>query len=105
VGRNYEELSLDDRCEIASFKPRDDQPADRCSLDRAPSTISREIGRNRGKIAYKASFAQEQTQARRWTGSRQELEFVLRRAVKERLARGGRPSRSPAGWRVRPAAR
>src|SRR5947207_12343823 len=103
MGRKYQQLSLENRCEIARLQ------ADGCSirqiaaaLDRAPSTISREVKRNRGRhIGYKPSYAQEQTQARRWAGSRLEREPDLRRDVLERLASGwspraGRwPARSP----------
>ena len=81
MGRKYQQLSLENRCEIARLQ------ADGCSirqiaaaLDRAPSTISREVKRNRGRhIGYKPSYAQEQTQARRWAGSRLEREPELRR--------------------------
>ena len=41
------------------------------ALDRAPSSISREIKRNCGnKIGDKPAYADEQTAARRWTGSK-----------------------------------
>src|SRR6059058_2767891 len=91
--RKYQQLSLENRCEIARLQ------ADGCSirqiaaaLDRAPSTISREAKRNRGRhIGYKPSYAQEQTQARRWAGSRLEHEPELRRDVLERLASGWSP--------------
>jgi transposase, IS30 family len=92
MGRSYEQLSLEDRYEIARLQ------AEGCSirqiaanLDRSPSTIAREIRRNRAAQAYKPAFAQEQTQARRWTGSRLEREPVLRRAVLKRLAAGWSP--------------
>ena len=93
MGRKYQQLSLENRCEIARLQ------ADGCSirqiaaaLDRAPSTISREVKRNRGRhIGYKPSYAQEQTQARRWAGSRLEREPNLRRDVLERLASGWSP--------------
>jgi len=92
MGGSYEQLSLEERCEIARLQ------AEGCSirqiaanLDRAPSTIAREIKRNRAAQSYKPVFAQEQTQARRWTGSRLEREPVLRRAVLERLAQGWSP--------------
>src|SRR5712692_5020158 len=102
MGRKYKQLSLEYRCEIARLQ------ANGCSvgqiataLDRAPSTISREVRRNRGRqVGYKPSYAHEQTQARRWSGSRLDREPDLRRAVLERLARGwppeqvaGRPKR------------
>jgi len=93
MGRKYEQLSLDDRCEIARLQ------ANGCSLrqiaaalDRSPSTIAREVKRNRGRvIGYKATYAQEQTRARRWSGCRLERDPDLRRAVLERLARGWSP--------------
>src|SRR6266496_1396701 len=93
MGRKYQQQSLENRCEIARLQ------ADGCSirqiaaaLDRAPSTISREVKRNRGRhIGYKPSYAQEQTQARRWAGSRLEREPDLRRDVLERLASGWSP--------------
>jgi len=92
MGRKYEQLSLEDRCEIAQL-----QAAGRsvrqiaAALDRAPSTISREIRRNRSKLAYKPGSAQERTQARRWSGSRLEHDPDLRRTVLERLRRGWSP--------------
>jgi IS30 family transposase len=92
MGRHYEQLSLDDRCEIAQLQVAGHSVRQiAAALDRAPSTIAREIRRNRGKLSYKASSAQERTQARRWKGSRLEREPVLRRAVEERLARGWSP--------------
>ncbi len=93
MGRKYEQLSLDERCEIARLR------ADGCSLrqiatalDRSPSSISREVRRNSGRaIGYKPTYAQEQTQARRWSGCRLDHDPDLRRAVFERLARGWSP--------------
>jgi IS30 family transposase len=61
------------------------------ALDRTPSTIARELKRNRGRHDYKASYAQQQTKARRWAGSRLERDPDLRRAVLECLARGWSP--------------
>src|SRR5207245_9340947 len=61
-------------------------------LDRAPSTIAREVRRNRGRhVGYKASYAQDQAKARRWVGSRLERQPALRRAVLDRLAKGWSP--------------
>ena len=106
MGRKYEQLSLEDRCEIARLQA--DGRSIRqiaAALDRAPSTIAREIARNRGsEVGYKPSYAQEQTRARRWTGSRLEREPGLRRAVLERLARGWSPEQV-AGRLAREAGR
>jgi IS30 family transposase len=93
MGRTYDQLSLDDRCEIARLQ------GNGCSvrqiaaaLDRSPSTISRELKRNRGAdVGYKSSYAQQQTRARRWKGSRLERDESLRAAVIERLASGWSP--------------
>jgi IS30 family transposase len=90
--RRYEQLSLEDRCEIARLQ------ADGASvrqiaadLHRAPSTIAREIRRNRSGSGYRPTFAQEQTRARRWVGSRLDRDPDLRRAVLEHLAQGWSP--------------
>jgi transposase, IS30 family len=93
MGRSYDQLSLDDRCEIARLY------GDGCSvrqiaaaLDRSPSTISRELKRNHGvQVGYRSSYAQQQTRARRWKGSRLERDASLRAAVMERLASGWSP--------------
>src|SRR3954470_23033425 len=93
MGRSYGQLSLEDRCEIARLSANGSSVRQiAAALDRSPSTISRELNRNRGKqVGYKPSYAQQQAQARRWTGSRLEREPGLRRAVMERLARGWSP--------------
>lgn len=105
MGRRYRQLSLDDRCEIARLQA--DGRSIRqiaAALDRAPSSIAREIKRNRGRHAYKPSYAQDQTRARRWAGSRLEREHDLRRAVLRRLARGWSPEQV-AGRLAREAGR
>ncbi|MGY3405513.1 hypothetical protein ACVWZV_001626 [Bradyrhizobium sp. GM5.1] len=62
------------------------------ALDRPPSTISRELRRNRGRqVGYKPSYAQQQTRARRWKGSRLERDASLRREVLAGLSRGWSP--------------
>ena len=93
MGRSYEQLSLEDRCTIAQLH-RAGQSIQKiaAALDRAPSTISRELARNRGSfVGYKPTYAQQQTTARRWKGSRLTREPFLRRAVLERLAMGWSP--------------
>ena len=62
------------------------------ALDRSPSTISRELRRNRGQqVGYRPSYAHEQARARRWTGSRLERDGDLRRLVLDRLPQGWSP--------------
>jgi IS30 family transposase len=62
MGRKYEQLSLDERCEIARLQAEGQKIGQiAAALDRSPSTISREIGRNRGgHVGYKPGYAQEQ---------------------------------------------
>jgi IS30 family transposase len=92
----YKQLSLEERCQIARLQ------AEGCSirqvaadLDRPPSTISRELKRNRGtEVGYKPTYAQEQAKARRWVGSRLERDPTLRGAVLERLAAGWSPEQT-----------
>ena len=93
MGRSYEQLSLDDRCEIARLSANGNAVRQiAAALDRSPSTISRELKRNRGRqVGYKPSYAQQQARARRWTGSRLNREPGLRRAVLEGLSRGWSP--------------
>jgi IS30 family transposase len=93
MGQRYKQLSLEDRCEIARLST-DGRTARQiaAALDRSPSTISRELRRNRGReVGYKASYAQEQAGARRWVGCRLERDAALRRAVLARLGRGWSP--------------
>ena len=92
MGRNYEQLSLEDRCEIARLQAAGHSIRQiAANLDRSPSTIAREIKRNRSAASYRPSFAQEQAKARRWSGSRLDREPVLRRAVLQRLGAGWSP--------------
>jgi IS30 family transposase len=93
MGRSYQQLSLEDRCEIARLSANSSSIRQiAAALDRPPSTISRELNRNRGaQLGYKPSYAQQQTRARRWKGSRLERDEALRAAVMERLASGWSP--------------
>jgi IS30 family transposase len=105
MGRSYKQLSLEERCEISRLQAEGRSIRKiAAALGRPPSTISREIRRNRASDAYKPGFAQERTQARRWTGSRLEKEPVLRRAVLRRLASGWSPEQI-AGRLAREAGR
>jgi len=106
MGRKYEQLSLDERCEIARLQAEGQKIGQiAAALDRSPSTISREIRRNRGgHVGYKPGYAQEQTRARRWAGSRLDRDPALRRAVLKRLARGWSPEQV-AGRLAREAGR
>jgi len=91
MGRSYEQLSLEERCSIARLREGGQSIRQiAAALDRAASSISRELKRNTGSGpkagAYKPSYAQAQTRARRWTGSRLERDEALRDQVLGLLA-------------------
>ncbi len=90
MGRGYKQLSLEDRCKIASLQANGASIRQiATALDRPPSTIARELKRNCGRqVGYKPGYVQQQARARRWAGSRLDREPDLRRAVLERLAQG-----------------
>jgi IS30 family transposase len=91
--KRYTHFSLEERCTIARL--REDGQSLRqiaTALDRAPSSISREIKRNTGaQNSYKAVYADEQAWARRWTGSRLERDSALRETVLALLRAGWSP--------------
>jgi transposase, IS30 family len=93
MGWSYQQLSLDDRCEVARLSANGISVRQiAAALDRSPSTISRELKRNRGtQVGYRSGYAQQQTRARRWKGSRLERQASLRATVMERLASGWSP--------------
>jgi IS30 family transposase len=91
--QHYAHLDLEDRCSIARLHEAGQSIRQiAAALDRSPSTISRELNRNSGtKVGYQPAYAQEQTNARRWTGSRLERDAALRTLVLGCLARGWSP--------------
>ena len=86
----YRQLSIEERCSIARFH-EDGQSIRQIAsaLDRQPSTVSRELKRNSGsKVGYRPGYAQEQAQARHWSGRRLERDAGLRDEVLGRRRRG-----------------
>lgn len=102
MGRTYVQLSFEDRCEIARRRAEGQSIRKiAADLDRAPSSIAREIKRNGGrKVGYKPDYADQQTRARRWTGSKLTRNPGLRADVLAKLARGFSPEQI-AGRMVR----
>src|SRR5882757_4872400 len=93
MGRRYRQLSLEERCTIARLRA-DGQSIRQIasSMDRAASSISRELKRNGGKqVGYQPGYAAEQAWARRWRGSRMARQPTLRSLVLDRLAMGWSP--------------
>jgi IS30 family transposase len=102
MGKHYRHLGLEERCQVAELHQagRSIQQI-AAALDRSPSSISRELKRNRGvQVGYKPTYAQEQATARRWKGSRLERNAELRALVLDRLTRGWSPEQI-AGWLAR----
>jgi IS30 family transposase len=93
MGTKYDQLSLEERCEVAHLR------ASGCSLrqiaatlDRSASSISRELKRNRGdQIGYKPTHAQDRAKARRWKGSKLDRDAALREEVLDCLRKGWSP--------------
>src|SRR6478752_2468259 len=86
MGTKYAQLSIEDRCRIASLQEQGRSIRQiAAALDRAPSSIAREIKRNAGcKVGYRPAYAHEQTRARPWKGSKLERDENLRRVVLDR---------------------
>jgi IS30 family transposase len=92
MGQRYDHLSLESRCTIAHLQAEGRSIRQiAAAVDRSPSTISRELRRNRAKKVYKPGYAQEQCKARRWTGSRLERHAALRETVLSGLRHGLSP--------------
>src|SRR6202011_4759270 len=93
MDRQYDQLSLEDRCTIATLRAEGRSIRQiAAALDRSPSTVSRELKRNSGRqVGYKPAYAQAQTRGRRWKGARLERDAGLRAQVLEGLGRGWSP--------------
>jgi IS30 family transposase len=93
MGTTYAQLSIEDRCRIAGLQEQGRSIRQiAAALDRAPSTVARELERNAGRqVGYHPAYAQEQTRARRWKGSKLERDEGLRRLVLDRLGQGWSP--------------
>jgi IS30 family transposase len=96
MGSSYSQLTLEERCEIARLREGGQSNGQiAAALGRSSSSIGRELKRNTGSGpragAYRPAYAQEQTRARRWSGSRLEREEVLRETVLGLLSQGWSP--------------
>ena len=106
MAEHYPHLSLEDRCAIARLHEAGQSHRQiAAALDRSPSTVSRELNRNRGTtVGYKPAYAQEQSRARRWSGSRLERDDALRTLVLGCLKRGWSPEQIAGRLRQQKAA-
>jgi IS30 family transposase len=105
MGQDYRHFSLEDRCAIASLQAQGRSLRQiAAALDRAPSSVSRELRRNAGAKGYKPVMAQERASARRWSGSKLDRNPDLRSCVLQALRRGCSPEQV-AGRLARDAGR
>jgi IS30 family transposase len=92
MGQGFRHFGIDERCQIAqrleAGKSIREIAAD---MDRAPSSVAREVKRNGGRKRYRASYATEQARARRWRGSRLARAPELQKQVLGLLALGSSP--------------
>lgn len=93
MGTQYDQITAEERCAIAGLQAQGRSIRQiATALDRAPSSIARELKRNRGRsVGYQPIYAQEQCRARRWTGSKLERNTALRERVLSWLALGASP--------------
>jgi IS30 family transposase len=93
MGQGYRQFELEERCEIARLRAAGQSIRQiAAALDRAPSSVARELKRNSGStVGYKPAYAQQQARARRWSGSRLDRDATLREQVLGQLAFGWSP--------------
>lgn len=97
MGRCFKHFNLEDRCEIARRRAAGESLRSIASaLDCAPSSVARELKRNRGQRTYQPAYASQQAHARRWRGSRLLREPALQQQVLARLAQGWSPEQVAA---------
>jgi IS30 family transposase len=93
MGKIYRQFSVEERFEIARLSAEGRSIRQiAAGLDRAPSSVARELKRNSGtQVGYKPAYAQQQAQARRWSGSRLDRDAALREQVLGQLKAGWSP--------------
>jgi len=93
MGQRYKQLTIEERCEIARLYTTNHSIREiATALDRSPSTITREIKRNCSRHGvYSPVYANQQSRARRWSGSKLDRDNTLREYVLSRLSRGWSP--------------
>ncbi len=93
MGRSYTHLTLEARCQMAYLHTTGHSIRQiAATLDRAPSTVARELKRNAARPqGYHPGYADQQARARRWQGSKLARDPDLRATVLARLQQGWSP--------------
>ncbi|HET9784808.1 MAG TPA: IS30 family transposase [Terriglobales bacterium] len=94
MGTHYTQFTLEERCTLARLQAAGHSLRQiAAALGRAPSTVAREVKRNRGRqVGYAPAYAEQQARARRWHGLRLERDPVLQDQVLTRLQAGWSPA-------------
>jgi transposase, IS30 family len=94
MGRHYEQFSLKERCTLSRLSQAGKTVRQiAAAMDRAPSTIAREVKRNSGsQVGYEPAYAEQQAKSRRWKGSRLIRDPSLQAVVLKRLGQGWSPA-------------
>ena len=97
MGKSYGHFSLKEHCTISRLSQAGKTIRQiAATMDRAPSTIARELKRNSGsQVGYDPAYAQQQAKSRRWRGSRLLRDLELQHEVLKRL--GSRLVACPSG--------
>ena len=92
--RRYKHFNIEERCEISRlYKEGCSIRQIATNLDRSPSSIARELKRNKGAGGrYQAEYAHQQYRARRWSGSKLDRDSDLREKVLGYLKQGWSPA-------------
>ncbi len=97
MGRKFQQFSLEERCAIARRREAGESVRQiAAALDRAPSSVARELKRNAAAQGYRPVYAGQQAHARRWRGSRLLRQPELQTQVLERLGWGWSPEQVSA---------
>ncbi len=90
MGCSYTHITIEKRCEMARLYAEGHSLRQiAATLDRAPSSIARELKRNAARTqGYQPRYADQQARARRWQGSKLDRDPTLRATVLERLRQG-----------------
>lgn len=88
MGQGYRQFSLAERIEIARLSGEGRSIRQiAAALDRAPSSVARELKRNSGnQVGYAPAYADEQARARHWIGSKLDRDPELRQKVLQKLS-------------------
>ena len=106
MGTHSHHLTLEDRCDLARLHAAGLSLRHiAATLDRSPSTVAREMKRNRSRTqGYQHRYAEQQARARRWRGARLTRDAALRTTVLTHLQQGWTPEQV-AGRLARDAGR